>query len=56
MMQRCQYVRWIGVGLIGCMLGLGGCGSAKAPTATLSQAELAVDEAIQSKASLYASL
>src|SRR5687768_4416640 len=56
MVQRCQYVQWIGVGLVGCMLGLGGCSSAKAPTATLSQAELAVEEANQSEVSQYASL
>jgi hypothetical protein len=38
------------------MLGLGGCSSGKAPTATLSKAELAVDQANQSEASEYASL
>jgi Domain of unknown function (DUF4398) len=56
MVQRFQYVQWIGAGLIGCMLGLGGCSSGKAPTAPLSQAELAVEEANQSEASQYASL
>lgn len=56
MVQRCQYVRWIGVGLVGCMLGLGGCSAGKAPTATLAKAGLAVDQASKSKASEYASL
>ncbi|MGH9856711.1 MAG: DUF4398 domain-containing protein, partial [Acidobacteriota bacterium] len=56
MVQRLQYVQWIGVGLIGCMLSMGGCSSGKAPTATLSKAELAVEEANKSEASQYASL
>lgn len=54
MVQRIQYLQWIGVGLVGCMLGLGGCGSSKAPTATLSKAEFAVDQANKSEASDYA--
>lgn len=56
MVQRIPYLQWIGVSLVGCMLSLGGCISGKAPTATLSKAELAVDQANKSDASDYASL
>jgi len=56
LVQRSKYLRWIGVGLVGCILGLGGCSAVKDPTPTLSQADLAVKEANESKASQYASV
>lgn len=45
----------IGITLICGALGLGGCSAAQPPTATVAQAELAVQQAGQSKAPEYAS-
>ena len=47
---------WLSVLLICCGLGFIGCGAAKPPTATLSQAELAVEQANESQAAEYAAL
>lgn len=51
-----RYQKWFTVLLISCFVGLGACASVPQPTATLSQAELAVREAERSDAPQHAAL
>ena len=46
--------QWIGLPLVCGALGVGGCSAARPPTAIVSQAELAVQQADKSKAPEYA--
>lgn len=46
--------RWLSIPLVGSILSLTSCSAAKPPVAPIAQAELAVEQASQSKASVYA--
>jgi hypothetical protein len=46
--------RWLGVPLVCSVLGVTGCSAARPPVAQVAQAELAVSQAAQSKAPVYA--
>lgn len=46
--------RWVGLPLMCGVLGLIGCSSARPPTASIAQAELAIEQAAKGKASVYA--
>ena len=46
--------RWLGVSIVCSVLAVAGCSAARPPVAQVAQAELAVSQAAQSKASVYA--
>src|SRR5262245_48674953 len=54
MIMRKTLRQWIGLPLVCGALGAGGCSASRPPTAIVSQAELAVQQADKSKAPQYA--